>query len=317
MEVYVWGTGCGAGDLMDQALPAEKVAAFVDSRPVGELFLGRPVIPPEELARRDYDLVIVTSRQAEEIAERCQTLGIAPEKLLFLKNHAVLQDRNRSYALAEEALGALFVEKLRQSQRLIRAPRWSEAERLPPAELDNDYVRLKSLEAICVRLKDVPGAVAELGVYQGSFAQSINALLPERTLFLFDTFAGFDDRETAGYGRGFVDAHRNTAAERVRAILPHPERAVFRVGLFPDSAAGLEERFALVSLDVDLEESTYQGLHWFLPRLNPGGFLLLHDYGNPDLPGVAKALERYRRDTGEQLRAVPLCDVNGTLVICG
>ena len=317
MEVYVWGTGCGAGDLMDQALPAEKVAAFVDSRPVGELFLGRPVIPPEELARREYDLVIVTSRQAGEIAERCQTLGIDPGKLFFLKNHAVLQDRNRCYALAEEALGAPFVDKLRQSQRLIRPPRWSEAERLPPAELDNDYVRLKSLEAICVRLKDVPGAAAELGVYRGSFAACISALLPDRRLYLFDTFRGFDPTEAEAYGRGFVDAHRNTTEDRVRARLPHPERAVFRVGLFPDSAAGLEERFALVSLDVDLEESTYQGLHWFLPRLNPGGFLLLHDYGNPDLPGVAKALERYRRDTGEQLRAVPLCDVNGTLVICG
>ena len=33
MSIYVWGTGCGAGELMDTALSPEKVAAFVDERP--------------------------------------------------------------------------------------------------------------------------------------------------------------------------------------------------------------------------------------------------------------------------------------------
>ena len=130
----------------------------------------------------------------------------------------------------------------------------------------------------------------------------------------FDTFSGFDPQEAEGLGAGFVGAHRNTAADRVLVLLPHPERAVIRQGLFPDTAEGLEERFALVSLDVDLEESSYQGLRWFLPRLQPGGFLLLHDYNSPRLPGVRAALRRYEAERG-RLHAVPLCDVNGTLVI--
>jgi O-methyltransferase len=112
-----------------------------------------------------------------------------------------------------------------------------------------------------------------------------------------------------------VGAHRNTAAQRVLSVLAHPERAVLRQGLFPSTAAGLEgERFALVSLDADLEESTLAGLRWFLPRMNEGGYLLLHDYNNPKLPGVRRAVERFETEAG-RLRAVPLCDVNGTLVI--
>ena len=316
MELYVWGTGCGAGELIDTALPAERITAFVDSRFSGDCFLGRPVITPEALSGRAYDLVIVTTRQAEAIAAQCAALGIDAERLVFLKNHMALRDRNCCYERAEALLGTGFVEKLRQSQRLIRAPRWSERELLSAEDLDNDYVRLKTLEAICKRIGKVPGAAAELGVYRGGFARCINTLLPERTLYLFDTFEGFDARESAGFGEGFVAAHRNTAADRVRAILPYPEKAVLRQGLFPGTAAGLEERFALVSLDVDLEESTYQGLRWFWPRMSPGGYLLLHDYLNPDLQGVRAALERYERETGERLRAVPLCDVNGTLVIC-
>ena len=316
MEVYVYGTGCGAGELIDKALPAERVTAFVDSNPTAERFLGRPVITPETLAERDYDLVIVTTRQADAVAAQCAARGIDGDKLLFLKNHTRLEERNRSYERARGLLGDAFVEKLRCSERVIRAPLWTEAERLPERELENDYVRLKTLEVICRELDGVQGAAAELGVYRGGFARCINTLLPERPLYLFDTFAGFDEAESADCGAGFVEAHRNTAVERVLAVLPHPERAVIRQGLFPRTAEGLEARFALVSLDVDLEESTLVGLRWFLPRMSPGGYLLLHDYNNPGLPGVRAAVRRYEAETGTRLRAVPLCDVNGTLVIC-
>lgn len=43
---------------------------------------------------------------------------------------------------------------------------------------------------------------------------------------------------------------------------------------------------------------------------------MLHDWGSPGLPGVARALERYEAEIGEKIPAVPLCDVGGTLVLC-
>ena len=316
MELYVYGTGCGAGDLIDRALPAERVTAFVD-REGGGFFLGRPVITLEEFAARPFDLLLIASREAERIEQDCLRLGLAPEKLLFLKNHLAPRDRNRSYETARAVLGEGYVERLLASERLIRVPLWTQRERIAGPESDNDYVRLKTLEALCQRLEHVPGAAAELGVYRGGFARWINALLPERPLYLFDSFAGFAPEESAGCGAGLVEAHRNTAVRPVLDRLPHPERALVRPGLFPETAEGLEaERFALVSLDVDLEESTFAGLCFFLPRLSPGGYLLLHDYNNPALPGVRRALERYE-DAQGRVPAVPLCDVNGTLVLCG
>ena len=315
MEIYVYGTGCGAGELIDSALPAERVTAFVDERPVSDSFLGRPVIRPEALAGQRVDLLIMASRRSEKIESGLQEQGVDPEKVFYLKNHVDCVDRNRSYALAREVLGEEYVNQIRGSERLIRVPLWTVRETIAGPESENDYVRLKTLEAISRRLENVPGAAAELGVYRGGFARWINRLLPERRLYLFDTFEGFDEKESAGYGEGFVSAHRNTAAEAVLAGLPHPERACLRQGLFPRTAEGLEgERFALVSLDADLEESTYAGLCWFLPRMEPGGYLLLHDYNNPKLPGVRRALKRYEAERG-RLCAVPLCDVNGTLVI--
>ena len=314
MEIYVYGTGCGAGELIDSALPAERVTAFVDERPVSDSFLGRPVIRPEALAGQRVDLLIVASRRNDRIESRLRELGVDPEKVFYLKNHVDCVDQNRSYATAREVLGEDYVNQIRGSERLIRVPLWTVREAISGPESENDYVRLKTLEAIVRRLESVPGAAAELGVYRGGFARWINRLLPERVLYLFDTFEGFDESESAEYGEGFVGAHRNTAAEAVLAGLPHPERARIRRGLFPRTAEGLEERFALVSLDADLEQSTYAGLCWFLPRMEPGGYLLLHDYDNPKLPGVRRALERYEAEQG-RLCAVPLCDVNGTLVI--
>ena len=313
MELYVYGTGCGAGDLVDGGLSADRITAFVETEPHSATFLGRPVIPASELAARNYDLVIVTVRQAEAVAEHCKSLGIDPGRLFYLKNNCYPADRNTCYERAEAVLGKELVSALRTQNRMIRVPLWSATE---TEDDETDYVRFKTLEALCCRLEKVPGAAAELGVYRGEFARHINSLLPERKLYLFDTFCGFDPRESADQGEGFVTAHQNTSERLVLSRLPHPDNAVIRKGLFPHSARGLEEeRFSLVSLDADLEESTFAGLCFFLPRLSEGGYLLLHDYNNPKLPGVRKAVARYEM-LNSPLKAVPLCDVNGTLVIC-
>ena len=314
MTVFVYGTGCGAGDLMDEVLPVEKVTAFVEHEGRSS-FLGRPVITLGELAKREFDLLIVASRDAEGVERECLKLGIDPAKLFFLRNHMKLTDRNSSYETARALLGDDFIDRLICSEKLIRVPLWTEKERISGPGSDNDYVRLKTLEAISMRLENVAGATAELGVNRGAFARWINELLPDRTIYLFDTFAGFDPEESRDCGAGFREAHRNTTVETVLAALPHPEKAVIRPGLFPETAVGLDaERFALVSLDADLETSTLEGLDFFMPRINKGGYLLLHDYNDPKLPGVRKALERWETEHGKVL-AVPLCDVNGTLVI--
>ena len=92
MGIYVWGTGCGAGDFIGQGFAAERVAAFVDSAPGCTEFLGRPVIRPEALDVRDVELMVVASRHAAGIRKQCMDLGIGSDKLFFLKNHYLLQN---------------------------------------------------------------------------------------------------------------------------------------------------------------------------------------------------------------------------------
>ena len=314
MGIYVWGTGCGASELIERGFPVVKIAAFVDSFPGSDTFLGKRVLLPEQLPVHDCDLLIITPRHADAIAQRCGQLGIPAERCLFLKNNATLVDRNDACTAVNALPENISLDSLVPKQRLVTTPVSLSRPRLSERELSNDYVRLATLELLCRRLETVPGAAAELGVYRGFFARCINQLLPERKLYLFDSFAGFAPE--AGAPEAFQAAHANIAAETVLSILPHPEKAVIKPGFFPDSLEGLEEQFCLVSLDVDFYGTTLDGLRYFWPRLQRGGFLLLHDWGSPSLPGVAQALADYEQETGTRLTSVPLCDVGGTLVLC-
>lgn len=314
MGIYVWGTGCGASELIEQGLELPRIAAFVDSFPSGETFLGKPVFLPKQLKQEDCDLLIVTTRHVDAVADTCAQLGIPSEKLLFLKNNHHLSDCNDACTVAQTLLGNELLKKLLPTQRIVPTPAQLAASSLPEGELSNDYVRLATLELLCRRLVDIPGAAAELGVYKGFFARCINLLLPERQLYLFDSFQGF--AEDTCTSESFQAAHRNTAVDKVLSIMPHSGNITVKPGFFPDSLGGLEERFCLVSLDVDFYQTTLDGLRYFWPRLEKGGYLLLHDWGSPSLPGVAEALAEYEKEIGCTIPAVPLCDVGGTMVLC-
>jgi hypothetical protein len=75
-------------------------------------------------------------------------------------------------------------------------------------------------------------------------------------------------------------------------------------GLFPATAEPIrDEKFAFVHLDVDIYQSTLDGLEFFYPRLSPGGLLLSHDYQ----PGstVAAAFDHYFADKKVAIVSLP------------
>lgn len=85
--------------------------------------------------------------------------------------------------------------------------------------------------------------------------------------------------------------------------------------MLPQTSRGLENRrFGFVSLDVDFEESTLNGLRFFYPRLIEGGYIFVHDYNHASLKGVKRAIERYESEIGT-LKKFPLPDSNGSLII--
>ena len=186
--------------------------------------------------------------------------------------------------------------------------------------VSTDVVRAAALDLVAREIAElgVPGAVAEVGVFQGDFAALINGRFPERTLYLFDTFEGFDPgdvaAETAAGTSEIPHTFAHTSEELALSKLPNPERAVGRKGWFPESAVGLaDERFCFVSLDVDLHRPMAAALEWFYPRLSPGGRLFVHDYNNDQYRGVKKALREVASAHGMAYALLP--DAGGTAVV--
>jgi len=60
-----------------------------------------------------------------------------------------------------------------------------------------DYNRLATLELLIEEIKqnNINGELAELGVFKGNFSKWINKEFPDKRLFLFDTFDGFDNKD--------------------------------------------------------------------------------------------------------------------------
>lgn len=182
-----------------------------------------------------------------------------------------------------------------------------------------DYIRLSTLELISFEIKknDLEGSVAELGVYKGKFARFINQFFPEKNLYLFDTFEGFDTRDVSAeksqhFSSGEQD-FSDTSISSVMKEMPFPDRCIPVKGFFPESAKGIKDSFVLVSLDADLYEPIYAGLSFFYPRLVKGGYILIHDFNNDYYKGARKAVEKFCSE--QNINFVPLPDSGGSAII--
>lgn len=184
-----------------------------------------------------------------------------------------------------------------------------------------DFNRYSSLEFCAQEIieKKVPGSVAELGVYEGTFASKINELFPQKTLFLFDTFQGFEKKDLEYEDKmGFQSGGQkidfsNTSIEIVNSKMKFPQNCVFKKGYFPGTASGIHDKFCFVSIDTDLYLPIYEGLSFFYPRLEHGGYIFIHDYNNKYFTGAKEAVRKYCSEN--KLNYFPLSDVGGTVVI--
>jgi len=158
------------------------------------------------------------------------------------------------------------------------------------------------------------GAFAEVGVYRGGSAEIIAAAKGAAPLHLFDTFTGMPDVNPATDGAFKAGDFADGPIAAVRARLARFSGVSFYPGVFPASAATLPAGmvFQFVHLDVDLHQSTLEALHYFYPRLAPGGLLVTHDYDNFTVPGVKQAFDEFLRDRAE--RVTPLWQTQGLLV---
>lgn len=172
----------------------------------------------------------------------------------------------------------------------------------------------------------VKGAIADLGCGHGDISWQMNALMPKRKLYLFDTFTGYDARDIAKEEKLHLSTAQTgdysfTQRELMRldslllGRMPYPEQVVIRKGWFPETAFELEdETYALVYLETDLYGPTFSGIQYFYSRLNPGGIIVLKGYEDGKSLSVKQAIDDLEAEYGA-FPLIPLCDLQGTVII--
>lgn len=211
-------------------------------------------------------------------------------------------------------------------ERRVMPARWKEARVagvISPELQDlerryRDKVRFHAwfLQIERLNREGIPGAFAELGVYQGESAGILHRMDPLRPLHLFDTFSGFpasdlvgETGEAATYTtNNFADTDMQKVAERIGSS----NLVRFHPGYFPESAAGFNEPLALVNIDVDLYLPTKAGLDFFYRQLSPGGVIFVHDY-HQKWPGIIRAVNEFTASVPEVPLFLP--DLHGTVMI--
>jgi O-methyltransferase len=211
--------------------------------------------------------------------------------------------------LAGKAKVEIVVKRPYDSESRLNGRDW-------PARAES-MIGLKRMEniqyAVQTLLKDnVPGDLIETGVWRGGACIFMKANLlaagdTTRTVWVADSFQGLPPpNETLYPADAGDDLHTRTGlsvgAEQVRHNFERygvlDDRVKFLVGWFKDTLpAAPIEQLALIRLDGDMYESTAQAIEPLYPKLSPGGFILIDDYGSHGSQ-AGQAVHDYRAKHG-------------------
>ena len=114
----------------------------------------------------------------------------------------------------------------------MRFPTYSEkTARLVLNSADRVRYGTLALALQTIERERVSGDLAELGVWRGATSTFLHSQMPQRILYLFDTFTGFPGESDAD-GR-----FRDTSVDAVRRRIGDNSNVIFRVGTFPGTTS--------------------------------------------------------------------------------
>ena len=148
---------------------------------------------------------------------------------------------------------------------------------------------------------NIEGGFVELGCYKGDTSLLLAEVLKgsDKRLWIYDSFEGLPEKSGAdesvlgeNFRGGELYVSKREVKERfLRAGLPVP---VIKKAWFSDlEDEDLPEQIAFAFLDGDFYESIRDSLRLVTPRMVDGGIMIVHDYTNPALPGVRRAVDEW------------------------
>jgi O-methyltransferase len=159
---------------------------------------------------------------------------------------------------------------------------------------------------------DVPGDLIETGVWRGGACIFMKANLvarddTSRVVWVADSFQGLPPPNEALYPADSGDdlhtrAGLSVGADQVRHNFERygllDDRVQFLVGWFKDTLPVAPiDALSVMRLDGDMYESTWQAIDALYPKLSPGGFCIIDDFGSHQSQAGQAVLD-YRRAHG-------------------
>jgi hypothetical protein len=200
------------------------------------------------------------------------------------------------------------------SEVLINYPAFVRRRELTRLLADYDLFRM---------IVDLPGSIAELGVYLGAgiftWAKLLETFAPgdrARLVYGFESTEGYRALASQdGNPQPWIDnvtgmktvsgdfLDRMVRLTNLDNLIPGAERVRITKGDIMDTvpefvrtAQGV--RLSLLYFDVNLYEPTLMGLRMLYPLLIPGGILAFNGYGSPPWQGETVAIETYFKELG-------------------
>jgi hypothetical protein len=203
---------------------------------------------------------------------------------------------------------------LATTRPVVFSDRWEGKDWPTEAETMVGMLRLDQLEAGMVNVLEtgIPGDFVETGVWRGGASILMRAVLKAygdsaRRVWLADSFRGLPHPDPTRYPRDAGDRHHELSSylavdlDTVKANFERygllDDRVCFLPGWFEDVLPSAPvARISVLRLDGDMYASTLQALEHLYPKVSPGGFVFVDDYGA--LPNCRTAVEDFRRACG-------------------
>lgn len=168
----------------------------------------------------------------------------------------------------------------------------------------NDQVSKTETEYVIETAKKclaVAGDFVELGCYKGDTSLMLAEVLKDadKKLWIYDSFEGLpkkSEKDNSPLGENFQKGEllvtkREVKERFLRAGLKVP---VIKKAWFSElKSEDLPDKIAFAFLDGDFYESIFDSLKLVENKMSEGGILMVHDYNNPALPGVKKAVDEW------------------------
>ncbi len=223
---------------------------------------------------------------------------------------ALLEQANQEYQSYLDPLGSSAEDVLEMdAEKLFEYLNW-----MNPIGAPHTMGGREKLENVRQLMADVlehgiPGDVIETGVWKGGMVVFMRGVLKayrcsERKVWVADSFQGLPKPDPATHLKDalfwylmYPLGHLTIPQEYVEGLFTRygllDDQVRFLKGWFKDTLANADiAKLALARLDGDLYDSTYQALEVLYPKLSPGGYLIIDDYGVPC--GCQMAVDDYR-----------------------